>query len=486
MTFTTRCIPEPELEFGDGGLFLDPRVGLMRYGPLQPKPGDLVRIGVIGTSKTVDGFDQYIQRAMVGIETSNASLENLHPSFPGLGNDNPFRCRFEVPDEAKKTIMTSELKAVLAIRKHEDAVRAAVDLLIPKARALLEGTSRPEVIVVALPKELIEKVVNADGALRDDRDDDDLVDDDVGPTELNFRDLFKARALGLSVPTQIAWPSVWDDAFRLPHKLKGTERKVQEPATRAWNILNAIFYKAGRVPWRLPKTGDWTTSYLGIGFYRDLDGHRLWTSTAQMFDEKGKGLILRGARARTDRPGKHPYLARDDAHELVMKALEAYHEHHRTMPARIVILKTSRFEKGEAEGFAAGIREMRVAMTDMVWVSEGGHVSLLREGDYPPLRGSFVQTGNNGLLYTRGSVPYYGTYPGARVPNPLQLRPHEDNETSLEKIAEEILALTKMNWNSTQFDHASPIPIRAAKDVGRVLRHVSFAERDQTDFRYYM
>ncbi|WCP14062.1 hypothetical protein sphantq_02504 [Sphingobium sp. AntQ-1] len=486
MKFETRCIPEPDLEFGEGGLFIDPRVGLMRYGPLQPKPGELIRIGVIGTTDTVEGFSRYVDSAMLGIEGVNDTLGNLHPGFPGLGNDNPFRCKFEVPEEAKKTILSSDLKAVLAIRKHEDAVRACVDLLINQARVLLEGTSRPEVIVVALPKSVIEKVVNADGALREDQDDEEPDDDEVGPTELNFRDLFKARALSLSVPTQIAWPSVWDEAFKLPHKLKGTERKVQDPATRAWNILNAIYYKAGRVPWRLPKVGDWTTSYLGIGFYRDLDGHRLWTSTAQMFDEKGKGLILRGARARTDRPGKHPYLAREDAYDLVKRALDAYYEHHRTMPARIVIMKTSRFEKGEAAGFAEGIAEMRVAMTDMIWVSEGGHVSLLREGDYPPLRGSFVQVGKNGVLYTRGSVPYYGTYPGARVPNALQLRPHEDNETSLDKIAAEVLALTKMNWNSTQFDQALPIPIRAAREVGRVLRHVSYSERDQSDFRYYM
>ena len=150
----------------------------------------------------------------------------------------------------------------------------------------------------------------------------------------------------------------------------------------------------------------YATSYVGIGFYRDLDGHRLWTSTAQMFDERGKGLILRGARARTDRPGKHPYLAREDAYDLVKKSLQHYHLHHRTLPARIVIMKTSRFEKGEAEGFSAAIEEMSVAMTDMLWVSEAGHVMLLREGDYPSLRGSFLQLGHNGVLYTRGSVPF--------------------------------------------------------------------------------
>lgn len=484
MKFSTKCIPEPDLEFGDGGLFIDPRVGLMRHGPLQPKPGDVVRIGVIGTTETADGFAGYLERAMVGIEGANSKLGNLHPGFPGLGNDNPFRCKFEVAEGGVANILASDIKTIQGIRKHDDAVRAGVDLLMERARTLLEGSSRPEVIVAALPKTLIEKVVNASSVVSDDNDDEINHDDEVGPTELNFRDLFKARALGLAVPTQIAWPSVWDDSFKLPNKLKNTDRKVQDPATRAWNILNAIFYKAGKVPWRLPRSAEWTTSYLGIGFYRELDGHRLWTSTAQMFDERGKGLILRGARARTDRPGKHPYLTREDAYALVKKSLEAYHGHHRTMPARLVIMKTSRFEKGEAEGFAEAIEEMRVAISDMVWISEGSHVSLLREGDYPPLRGSFVEIGKNGLLYTRGSVPYYGTFPGIRVPTPLQLRPYEC-ETPLVSLASEMMALTKLNWNSTQLDQKLPIPIRAAKEVGRVLKHVSYADRDQSDFRFY-
>lgn len=291
MIFATRCIPEPDLEFGEGGLFLDPRVGLMRYGPLQPKAGDLIRIGVIGTTDTVEGFDRYIQRTMVGIEGANSNLGNLHPDFPGIGNDNPFRCRFEVPDEAKKTILGSDVKAIVAIRRHDEAVRACVDLLINQARVLLEGTSRPEVIVVALPKALIEKVVNADGAFRDERDDDTLEDGDVGPTELNFRDLFKAKALSLSVPTQIAWPSVWDDAFKLPHKLKGTDRKVQDPATRAWNILNAIFYKAGRVPWPA-KDGR---------LDNELSGHRILSRS-----RRAPALDQHGANVRREGKGAGP------------------------------------------------------------------------------------------------------------------------------------------------------------------------------------
>ncbi len=246
------------------------------------------------------------------------------------------------------------MKRIVGIRRHEDAVREGVEMLIERARTLLKGSSKPEVIEVALPKPLIEKVVNASGPER--QDDDELEDpDETGPTELNFRDVFKARALGRAVPTQITWPLVWDDRFRPSNKVRATDRKVQDPATRAWNLLNALFYKAGKVPWRLP-SAEYATSYLGIGFYRDLDGHRLWTSTAQMFDKRGRGLILRGARARTDRPGKHPYLTREDAYDLVKRSLVAYHSHHRNMPARLVIMKTARFEKGEVDGFAEADR----------------------------------------------------------------------------------------------------------------------------------
>ena len=86
MKFATKCLPEPDLEFGDGGRHLDPRYGLMTYGPLQAKAGDLIRIGVIGTSETVDGMGQFLERAMAGIDSANERLGNLNPGFPGMGN----------------------------------------------------------------------------------------------------------------------------------------------------------------------------------------------------------------------------------------------------------------------------------------------------------------------------------------------------------------------------------------------------------------
>src|SRR5699024_6504508 len=126
-----------------------------------------------------------------------------------------------------------------------------------------------------------------------------------------------------------------------------------------------------------------------------------------------------------------------DAYDLVLKSIKAYRQHHGHAPARLVVLKTSRFETGEVDGIGEAADEMQVGIRDLVWVSESSPVSLFRDGNYPPLRGSFVQLGRDGLLYTRGSVPYFRTYPGMRMPNPLLLRPHSC-DTPLATIAEEV------------------------------------------------
>ena len=65
------------------------------------------------------------------------------------------------------------------------------------------------------------------------------------------------------------------------------------PATRAWNLLNALFYKQAARPGacRAPRISTKRPSWASL--LPDLTGQRLLTSTAQMFDERGRGLILR-------------------------------------------------------------------------------------------------------------------------------------------------------------------------------------------------
>src|SRR5690606_35620624 len=171
--------------------------------------GDVVQVGVIGTDDTVAGFTDFLGETGRGIESENKQLINLNPDFPGLGNQNPFRCKFEVPSGATATMSRSQLNDIRAIGKHDEAVRQAVEMITQQLTALTESSVKPDVIVLALPVPLIEKLVNAtseeDG---DNAEDDEEADADI---LLDFRDLLKAKTLHLGVPTQIVWPDTWDD-----------------------------------------------------------------------------------------------------------------------------------------------------------------------------------------------------------------------------------------------------------------------------------
>jgi hypothetical protein len=89
------------------------------------------------------------------------------------------------------------------------------------------------------------------------------------------------------------------------------------------------------------------------------------------------------------------------------------------------------------------------------------------------------------LLYLRGSVNFYEAYPGLYVPRPLEFRLEETN-TSSRKLAEEIFALSKLNWNNTQFDGGEPITVRAARRVGDILKCVPEGDVVQPSFRFFM
>jgi hypothetical protein len=244
---------------------------------------------------------------------------------------------------------------------------------------------------------------------------------------------------------------------------------------------------SGRIPWRrLPKEGGFTACYVGISFYREVGGQQLFTSAAQMFDERGRGFVLKGKRAHTESRGRHPYMTREDAKELIAGVLAAYKTHHKTLPARVIILKTSRFRAEEAEGVFEALDEAGTELRDLVWVQESYSMKMLRDGNYPVLRGTFVDLAGKGLLYTNGSMPYDGTYPGQYDPRPLLLCPYQGSDSTISEIAEEVLSLTKINWNSTQMNQRLPIPIRAAKMVGEVLKYLEEGQAVSTDYRRYI
>src|SRR5947209_6180967 len=142
-------LEEPALEFGDGGTHIDPRIGLLQHDPLQPIVGDKISIGVIGTAETVEGFERWMDRLKAAIPGKSEKQPNLFPPFPGLGNENPFRCPFEVLPTARRVLPMHDVGDIVAITNHTDAVREAAAMFTDQAIAMLDGSHKPDVIVAA-------------------------------------------------------------------------------------------------------------------------------------------------------------------------------------------------------------------------------------------------------------------------------------------------------------------------------------------------
>jgi argonaute-like protein implicated in RNA metabolism and viral defense len=66
------------------------------------------------------------------------------------------------------------------------------------------------------------------------------------------------------------------------------------------------------------------------------------------------------------------------------------------------------------------------------------------------------------------------------------LVPHPSSDSTAAQIAEEVFSLTKINWNSTQMNQRLPVPIRAARKVGEVLKYLSVGQTVSSDYRRYI
>jgi len=196
--------------------------------------------------------------------------------------------------------------------------------------------------------------------------------------------------------------------------------------------------------------------------------------------------VVRGGPVQLSKDDRTPHLSGADAEALLLDALRRYRDTHETLPARVVLHKTSSFSDGELEGFRSAAATERVSRLDAVSVSDRDEMRLFRYGAYPPLRGTWLSLDDReNLLYTRGSVDFYATYPGMYVPQPLLFR-CEDVAATPKQIARELLALSKLNWNQTQFDGSEPITIVAARRVGDILKYLEPTDRIAPRYSFYM
>ena len=468
-------LQEPRLVFADGE-HICPRHGIATYRVFDAKETvrrDRVLVGAVGDSVSLEAFGKWIERCKLPIDADPSAIQpRLFPSFCGFAKGIGFDAELVSHPDLHRQLRNTDVEQLISVPTTRQRVKNAVELYYESVKFLSEHR-QVDVIVCIIPDRL-HKVISRDA--RDEPAESLETSHDV-TGEMNFRRALKAKSMHLGKPLQLIREL----------SLQSDVKTQQDDATKAWNFSSALYYKSGpTIPWKLASGQARPTSCaIGISFYRSRDYQSLHTSLAQIFDELGNGLILRGTPVDISREDRNPHLSAEQASELFRRALDEYRVAMKTMPARVVVHKTSSYANEEIKGFNEAARDLRIDTVDFVTVLDS-KLRLFRRGQYPPYRGSFISLGDKRhLLYTRGSVWFYETYPGLYIPEPIEMRIVRSEESPT-FLANEILGLTKMNWNNTQFDGKYPVTLGCARKVGEVLKYLGEHERTQSRYSYYM
>jgi hypothetical protein len=466
-----RVIPEPRLEFGNGGTSCDIRDGIAEHGPVDfgtPRAKTEVKLGFVGTGKTIAEFSEWMRTCSSGIKGENPLNQNLNPDFPGLANDVGFRAKFTTDPSWVTEIAERDLNKLC---EEKSAVSDLAAKFHEEIKALYELSSSTPNVVICLPPESVMKAVRPRFMRKDESDNDE----DDG--RVDFHDYLKGLCLQTKSVFQLIWPRTY--------QTKGKE--IQDPATRAWNLYGALFYKAGGSPWKLlnPPSGK-RTCYIGISFSVREEGGYMHTSLTQVFNDKGEGTILRGGIAHKSEDDHEVHLPKASAEQLLASAIENYKKaNNDRKPDRVVIHKSSGFDAGELDGFNAAVDAFEIGFRDFLALNSS-EIRFFRYGSYPPLRGTHLILDDHcSILYTRGSIPFYRKYPGPYVPRSLQIRYFQTDRSQTE-LATEILALTKLNWNKTQFDSFYPITLLGSKQIGTIFKWCPDPPKDPITYSFFM
>ncbi|MBK3634342.1 hypothetical protein JHN52_15645 [Streptomyces sp. MBT97] len=457
--------PEPLLHFADDGLHIDPKAGIARYGPrswtASGRHPTRLRVGMIGTAELVEAARTWMSSRAEGVR---GDVNN--PEFPGWMPDRGFFSSLEFDDAWNEELGQTELRQVLEIKSQKDRFHAALTLFETKFRQLAERDSVPDYVVIALSDQIVTRCGTADYTSKE-----------TGAVHRDLRRALKASAMKFRIPTQIVRAPTLDGRDRTP------------PSRIAWNFFTAMYCKAGGYPWS-PYGLTPGTCYVGIGFYRPLGSAAatMQTSLVQAFDERGEGLVLRGHEFEWDphkTGSRSPHLTADGAHQLMALVLDRYEAVMKQTPARIVVHKTSRYWPDERDGFRAAI-ESRVRRYDLMALEVQSRVRLITTSKYPPLRGTRFSFGDLDYLYTTGYISALNEFHGMHVPAPLQVADHVGQDSSRDALLREVLALTKLNWNSAALGGLLPITIKFSGLVGEIMREIPADREPLPQFKFYI
>jgi len=501
--FRLEHIPEPTLTFGHAQRFTDPRDGLTLYGPFTSEQlSGPVTIGIVGPSESRDRLRHYLSNLHKPV--FGETVDIARPVFPGLNA--AFGVAISEARIVESDVPRTEIDKFL---KYSDGYQRVHNLCSLFTERLIDYQKREEVPVhvwfVAIPDAIYTYgrpnsriPASSDnislGLPKQDWNGNQtfLFDEmeglkDAYAYEINFHNQLKAKLLGDRIVTQIirdatiGYAGLWNNESRVK-----AERKFD--SAKAWNISNTLYYKLGGLPWKL---GDVRPSvcYLGL-VYKKLHqaaSDQQACCAAQMFLDSGDGVVFRGNMGPWYNPRTKEYhLHESDAAELLANSLEAFQERsdNRGYPEEVFIHAKTPFNDEEWRGFSSAAE----GKTNLVgvWIRPDSGCKIYRDDTYSVPRGSVLLAGDGvAFLWTKGFIPRLQTQLGLETPNPLKVNVCR-GEADIMVVCRDLLALTKLNYNSCIFADGLPVTLRFADRIGEVLTAGRDVECGVLTFKHYI
>ena len=498
-------VKEPELEFGYGQQMKYPRDGLYLYGPKEGgEERTTIRYGAIGTRPGIERLHKWCERVTRFIEKGEpargAKREQIHQvPFPGF--EEVYKIGWATRAVEKIDDLTDiEIEATMRIGNRHEAVNKAVTLYVDRLirrESQIENSpdfwfvvipeavyqlGRPESIVPRTERISGDVAITARqfGNLKGQKSlfEEENERNQVYEYENNFRRQLKARLLEHKIVVQIVRESTLTP--------EDFNRKLEDAATVAWKLSTTIYYKSGRIPWQLVgvRRG---VCYIGL-VYKRHEKHRTPNyacCAAQMFLTNGEGVVFRGALGPWYSPDRKEYhLDKENASALLRQVLEGYEEQEGEPPKEVFFHAKSRFGNEEWEGFEEACPE-GIKLGGIQIRDAREEIKLFRAGKYPVIRGTAICSERSAFLWTAGYVPRLATYMGPETPNPIQVRIHR-GEFELEQVLEDVMGLTKINFNSCLYNDRLPVTLKFADAVGDILVAGPTTGIPKLPFKYYI
>jgi len=520
---TIGIIEEPPVQVGYSQEMTDARKGLMLFGPVDfdRNPSE-IRLGVIGTTEGISLFTKWCEEFRKPTELTEKQIEKNEVPFPGF--EAIFEASWPTKPKVAVPLSKNDLISAIRIKDRHQAVYDAVDMYVSGIqKALNEDDPQVDIWFIVIPDDVYQygrpnskvptavsleptvfmskKAAKAFGGNAPSLFEEDNEAAKIYQHHANFHHQLKARLLGDKVVTQIFRESSIvssldpnfvefdedevDDGI-LEDVAMNKTRRMQAPSNVAWNLSTASFFKSGGRPWKV-STARPGVCYLGLIFKKDefgISGNAC--CGAQLFLDSGEGMVFKGSKGNWySNKTKQYHLDRNEAKNLMSRALETYKGEHSIYPSEIFVHGRTRFNEDELSGFSAAC-EGKSEITG-VRITRTSDFKLYSTGDLAVKRGTYqLLTDRLGLLWTSGYVEELGTYQGRETPNPLRVEICGNTTSNIKTVLKDILTLTKMNFNSAVYADGYPVTMRFADAIGDVLMAASDKDVSPLPFRHYI